>query len=193
MAWVTIHSDFGAQENEICQFPLFPDLFAMKWWDLMPWSLVFECRVFSQRFQSSFTFTKRLFSSSSLSATRVVSCAYLRLLILMLLDLHTGFQRQVRYPISSWGNDETSFSFSLIIGKNQIFAGSSFSACPLNINLSQSFLLVPLLFSFAPFLRAPCISLLTLMLVIVDNFCSSSMQIKLVLLLSWFDHRQYSV
>ena len=30
MAAVTISSDFGAQENKICQFPLFPHLFAMK-------------------------------------------------------------------------------------------------------------------------------------------------------------------
>ena len=36
---------------------------------------------------SSFTFIKRLFSSSSLSATRVVSSAYLRLLIFLLATL----------------------------------------------------------------------------------------------------------
>ena len=30
VAAVTIHSDFGDQENKICQFPLFPHLFAMK-------------------------------------------------------------------------------------------------------------------------------------------------------------------
>ena len=29
-------------------FPLFPHLFAMKWWDWMPWSLFFECWVLSQ-------------------------------------------------------------------------------------------------------------------------------------------------
>ena len=28
-------------------FPLFPLLFALKWWDWMPWSLFFECWVFS--------------------------------------------------------------------------------------------------------------------------------------------------
>ena len=56
----------------------FPHLFAMKWWDWMPWSLVFECWVLSQLFQlSSFTFIKRLFSSSLLSAIRVVSSVYL--------------------------------------------------------------------------------------------------------------------
>ena len=30
---LTIHSDCGAQENKVCQFPLFPHLFAMKWHD----------------------------------------------------------------------------------------------------------------------------------------------------------------
>ena len=49
----------------------------MKWWDLMPLS-------FKPAFSlSSFTFIKRLFSSSLLSAIRVVSSAYLRLLIFL--------------------------------------------------------------------------------------------------------------
>ena len=43
--------------------------------------LVFECLVLRQHFNSFFTFIKRLFSSSLLSAIRVVSSAYLRLLI----------------------------------------------------------------------------------------------------------------
>ena len=38
MAVVTIHNDFGAQENKACQFPLFPHLLAMKWWDQILWS-----------------------------------------------------------------------------------------------------------------------------------------------------------
>ena len=42
-----------------------------------------ECWVLSQLFHSSFTFIKRLFSSSLLSAIRVVSSAYLRLLIFL--------------------------------------------------------------------------------------------------------------
>ena len=53
----------------------------------MPWSSFSECWALSQLFHSpfslpSFTFIKRLFSSSSLSATRVAS-AYLRLLIFL--------------------------------------------------------------------------------------------------------------
>ena len=63
-------------------FPLFPHLFPMKWWDQMPWSSFSECWALSQLFPlSSFTFVKRLLSSSSLSSIRVVSSAYLRLLI----------------------------------------------------------------------------------------------------------------
>ena len=33
-------------------FPFFSHLFAMKWWDWMPWSLFFECWVLSQLFHS---------------------------------------------------------------------------------------------------------------------------------------------
>ena len=58
----------------------------------LPWShgtgchdfSFFECWVLSQLFSlSSFTFIKRLFSSSLLSSIRVVSSAYLRLLIFL--------------------------------------------------------------------------------------------------------------
>ena len=41
-AAAAICSDFGAQENSLPLFPLFPHLFAMKWWDKMPWSLFFN-------------------------------------------------------------------------------------------------------------------------------------------------------
>ena len=55
----------------------------MKWWDQMPWSSFSECWALSQIFHSPFTFIKRLFSSSLLYAIRVVSSAYLRLLIFL--------------------------------------------------------------------------------------------------------------
>ena len=48
MAAFTIHSDFGAQENSLSLFPLLPHIFAMRWWDRMPWSLFFEWWVLSQ-------------------------------------------------------------------------------------------------------------------------------------------------
>ena len=56
----------------------------MKWWDRMPWSFFFECLSFKPSYSlSSFTFIRRLFSSSLLSTIRVVSYAYLRLLIFL--------------------------------------------------------------------------------------------------------------
>ena len=88
MAAVTIHSDFGAQENKICHCFQFSPIY-------LPWSdgtgchdLIFECWILSQLFHfTSFTFIKRLFSSSLLSAIRVLSSAYLRLLIFLLAIL----------------------------------------------------------------------------------------------------------
>ena len=60
----------------------------MKWWDRMPWSLLFWVLSFKPAFSlSSFTFIKKLVSSSLLSAIRVVSSAYLRLLIFLLAIL----------------------------------------------------------------------------------------------------------
>ena len=88
MAAVTICSNFGAPQNKIWHcFHCFPIYF--------PWSdgtgchdLVFWMLSFKPTFSlSSFTFIKRLFSSSSLSAIRVVSSAYLRLLMFLLAIL----------------------------------------------------------------------------------------------------------
>ena len=84
MAGITICSDFGAQENKVCHcFPpicqevMGPDAIILVFWMLS----------FKPTFSvSSFTFIKRLFSSSLLSA-RVVSSAYLRLLIFLLAIL----------------------------------------------------------------------------------------------------------
>ena len=80
-----MHSDFGAPQNKISHcfhcFPIYlhevmgPDAMI-----LVSWALSFK-PTFSL---SSFTFIKRLFSSSSLSAIKVVSSAYLRLLIFLL-------------------------------------------------------------------------------------------------------------
>ena len=70
MAAVTICSDFGGPKNKVWQFPLFPHLFAIKWWDWMPWSLFtecwfffsfffFECWVLSQLFHSPLSLSSR--------------------------------------------------------------------------------------------------------------------------------------
>ena len=52
MAAVTICSDFGAQENSLSLFLLFPHLFALKWCDQIPWCSISECWVLSQLFHS---------------------------------------------------------------------------------------------------------------------------------------------
>ena len=81
ISWMHHHLQwFGSPRKEnLTLFPLSLLLFAMKWWDQVPWSWFFECWVLSQLFSlSSLTFIKRLFSSSSLSAIRVVSSVYLR-------------------------------------------------------------------------------------------------------------------
>ena len=84
MAAVAIYSDFGAQENKVCHcfhcFPIYlPWSDGTRCYDLSFWMLSFK-PAFSL---SSFTFIKRLFSSSSFSAIRVVSSAYLMLLFLL--------------------------------------------------------------------------------------------------------------
>ena len=86
VAAVTVHSDFGAQENKICHcFYFFP--FCLPWSDgimiLVFWMLNFK-PAFSL---SSLTLIRRLFSSFSLSAVRVLPSAYLRLLIFLLAIL----------------------------------------------------------------------------------------------------------
>ena len=85
IATVTVHIDFGAQENKVFHcfycFPIY-----------MPRSDVTGCRDlgflngdFKPAFShSSFTLIKSLFSSSSLSAISVVVSAYLRLLTFLL-------------------------------------------------------------------------------------------------------------
>ena len=83
MAVVTICNDFGAQENKVCHcFHCFHIYF--------PWSDGTRCHDVCflnvdkpSLSLSSFTFINRFFSSSSLSAIRVVSSAYLRLLIFL--------------------------------------------------------------------------------------------------------------
>ena len=88
MAAVTICSDFGVQENKVCHsFHCF--LIYLPWSDeTRCHGLVFSMLYFKPAFSlSSFTFIKRLFSSSSLSAIRVMSFAYLRLLIFLLVIL----------------------------------------------------------------------------------------------------------
>ena len=83
MAAITIRSEFGTQKKSatvstvslsICHEVMGPDAMIYVFWVL----------TFKPTFSlSSFTFIKRLFSSSSLSAIKVVSSAYPRLLIFL--------------------------------------------------------------------------------------------------------------
>ena len=88
MAAITICSDFGAPKNKICHcFQCFP-FTCNEVIGLDAMILGFCMLSFKPTFSlSSFTFIKRLFSSSSFSAIRVVSSAYLRLLIFLLAIL----------------------------------------------------------------------------------------------------------
>ena len=85
MAAVTIHSDFRAQEEEIGHFHFHP--FPSICHEVMGpdgMILVFLIFSFKPAFSlSSFTLTKKLFISSLLSAVRVVSSSYLRLLMFL--------------------------------------------------------------------------------------------------------------
>ena len=81
MAAVTICSDLGAQENKVCHcFPIY-----------FSWSDGTGCHDLSflnVEFQASFSFSsftliKRLFSSASLSSIRVISSAYMSLLVFL--------------------------------------------------------------------------------------------------------------
>ena len=85
MAAVTICSDFRAQEEEICQyFHIFPFYLARSnraGCHNLSFFLIFS---FKPAVSLSSTLIKRFFSSFSLSAIRVVSSAYLTLLMFLL-------------------------------------------------------------------------------------------------------------
>ena len=82
MAAVTVCNDFGAQEDKTCHCFYFPPSICHEVMGSDAMILVFfsfksACSL------SSFTLIKRLFSSSSLSFIKVVSSAYLRLLLFL--------------------------------------------------------------------------------------------------------------
>jgi len=75
ISWLQHHLQWfwSSKKWSLTLLSLFPHLFPMKWWDQMPWSSFSECWALSQLFHSSFTFIKRLFSSSSLSGVIYIS------------------------------------------------------------------------------------------------------------------------
>ena len=83
MAAVTVCGDFRAQEEEFCHyFHIFPICHAVMQLDTILVFLIFSFKPALPL--SSFTLIKRLFSSSLLSAIRVLSPACLRLLMFLL-------------------------------------------------------------------------------------------------------------
>ena len=80
MVAVTVHSDFGAQEKESVTLSIVSPSICHEVLGLDTMILVFWMLSFKPAFSlSSFTFIKRLFSSSSFSAIKVVPSAYLRI------------------------------------------------------------------------------------------------------------------
>ena len=84
MAAVTVCSDFRAHETKSVTVPTFYPSVSNEVMGLDAMILVFGMLSFKQLFLlSSFALIKRLFSSSSLSTIRLISSAYLRLLIFL--------------------------------------------------------------------------------------------------------------
>ena len=81
---ITVCNDFGTQEIKICHCFHFSPSICHEMMGLDAMILIFLMLNFKPAFSlSSFTLIKRLVSFSSLSAARVVSSAYLRLLIFL--------------------------------------------------------------------------------------------------------------
>ena len=59
-------------KQSLSLFPLFPHLFPMKWWDLMPWSSFFECWVLSQLFHSPFHFHHEWYSNKIIWQSNII-------------------------------------------------------------------------------------------------------------------------
>ena len=107
MAAVTICSDFRAQEEETYHyFHLFPSIcHEVMGLDAMILVLgFFKYLVLSQLFSLSFTLIKRVFSFSLLSAIRVVSSEYLRLLMFLLpilIPAYKSIQPRISHDVLS--------------------------------------------------------------------------------------------
>ena len=127
MVAITICSDFGAPQNKVCHcFHCFPIY--------LPWSDGTGCQIlvlwmlsFKPTFSlSSFTFIKRLFSSSSLSAIRVVSSAYLRLLIFfpsILISAHALSSPAFCYKLNKQGDNIQPWCTSFPICNQSVVPG----------------------------------------------------------------------
>ena len=147
MAAVTICSDFGAQENKVCHcFHCF--LIYLPWSDGLD-AMIFVFWMLSLKPTFSlctFTFIKKLFSSSSLSAIRVVSSAYLRLLIFLVSILipayaspsPTFLMMYSAYKLNKQGNNIQPWCTPFPIWNQSVVPMSSSNCCFLTcIQISQ--------------------------------------------------------
>ena len=87
MTAVTEWSDFEPKKRKSVTVSTFPPSICQEQWDGMPWSLSFACWILSQLFHSPLLHSSRALSSSLLSAIKVMSSAYVRLLIFLLAIL----------------------------------------------------------------------------------------------------------
>ena len=114
MPAITVHSDSGAQENKICHCSSFPPSICHEVMGPDAMILVFFMLSFKPAFSlSSLTLMKKLFSSSSLSAIKLVSSVYLRLLMKLREESGNGglklniqkMKIMASGPITSWQID----------------------------------------------------------------------------------------
>ena len=119
-------------------FHFFSHLFAMNWWWTDAMILIFWKLNFKPAFSlSSFTLIERLFSSSSFSAIRVVSFAYLRLLIFLLAilipacesSLNLGWENNQVNHLSPFRLKQGVLPCSLFLGKFASVSPFSFILC----------------------------------------------------------------
>ena len=83
MAAITVSSDFEPKNLKSVTISIFPPLFAMKWWDWMPWSSFSECWALSQLFHSPLSPSLRGFILILHFLPWVVSSAHFKLWIIL--------------------------------------------------------------------------------------------------------------
>ena len=84
ISWLQSPSTVILEPKKIMSlFLLFPHLFAMKWWDQMPWSSFCECWVLRYLFHTPVSPSSRGSSVPLHLAIRVISSAYMRLLVFL--------------------------------------------------------------------------------------------------------------
>ena len=132
MAAVTICSDFGAPRTKVSHcFHCF--LIYLPWsdgagcHDLSFWMLSFKPAFLL----SSFMLIKRFFSSSSFSAFRVISSAYLRLLISLLAILILPCDSStpafcMMYSAYNFNKQGTIYSLDVLLSKHGLMSGSNY-------------------------------------------------------------------